>query len=64
MTNAEFIEYLKKKIESAIETKDAKTVKVCSDALKIARRGGQGARRFRRDYERRLAKLPDSRRSS
>lgn len=64
MTNAEFIADLQNRIVIAGAAEDKETVKVCSNALRIALRGGPAARRFRRDYERRIQKLPASKRSS
>lgn len=53
MTKEQFITYLKEKRAAVIESGDKRTEKDLDKALAIMSMGGQAARRFRRDFERR-----------
>ena len=57
MTNQQFIEYLVGKLEAAKKAKNSDQEKMLTSALNLMTHGaGPARRRFRRDYERNLAR--------
>lgn len=57
MTNEEMILKLEAMYKEASENKDYKRLEMAERSIKILKLGGQRARRFRRDFERRTSKF-------